>query len=208
MPIFVSYKCKIKNMGDRNSLIVKNSQTGSIRLGVSNGSFCLSQNDLSFWDIKKNAKVIFEGKCSMGPGARVTVCENATLHFGRNFSANSGFTVSSNKEIAIGDDCLFGWNCTVIDGDGHRIVKKETGEVLNLPQEVFIGNHVWVASNVVILKGTVVKNDSVIAACSCVSKEFIEDNLLIGGIPSRILRTDINWEHEGFISPNNALSGE
>ncbi|MBR2251411.1 MAG: hypothetical protein IJ881_03160, partial [Neisseriaceae bacterium] len=56
-----------------------------------------------------------------------------------------------------------------------------------------IGNHVWCARNVMLLKGAVVRNDTVIGAGSVVSRKFNESNIVIAGNPADVIRRGVNW---------------
>jgi acetyltransferase-like isoleucine patch superfamily enzyme len=55
-----------------------------------------------------------------------------------------------------------------------------------------IGKKVWIGSDAKILKGVEIGSGSVIAANSVVVSG-IPENCLAGGIPARVLKTDINW---------------
>ena len=46
-----------------------------------------------------------------------------------------------------------------------------------------------------VFKGAYVPDGCVVAAHSLVSKDFDEMNSLIGGIPAKVIRRDISWEH-------------
>lgn len=51
-----------------------------------------------------------------------------------------------------------------------------------------IGDNCWIGSGSIILPGVELANHIVIAAGSVVNKSFTEDNLLIGGIPAKIIK--------------------
>lgn len=52
-----------------------------------------------------------------------------------------------------------------------------------------IGDNCWIAANVVILPGVEIGNHVVIAAGSVVTKSFIEDNIIIGGVPAKKIKS-------------------
>lgn len=79
----------------------------------------------------------------------------------------------------------------MLDGDGHKMfsegnLKEQTGKIA-------IGEHVWVASNATILKGALISNKSVVGARACVTKEFNQENILIGGF-NKVLQKNIDWQ--------------
>ena len=96
--------------------------------------------------------------------------------------------------LTVGDDVLLGWRVNIRDSDGHSIYDDITKIKNPIQKNITIGNHVWIASYVDILKGTEIKDNSVIAYRSCVLSKFDKANCIIGGYPAKILRENINWE--------------
>lgn len=113
------------------------------------------------------------------------------IEFGDHFYCNANCILNAVERICFGDDVLLGWNCTIIDGDGHTIVSECRETTRHEPIE--IGNHVWLASGVTILKGSKIADGGVVAANGCVSKKYESNNLLIGGF-NKVLREEISWE--------------
>ena len=99
-----------------------------------------------------------------------------------------------NSKIIIGKDCMFAYDIDLRTGDSHSIIDSVTNERVNYAQNINIGNHVWVASHVSILKGVSIADNSVIATRAVVTKSFIDNNILIGGMPAKKLKENINWD--------------
>ncbi|HEY9752233.1 MAG TPA: hypothetical protein V6C46_04750, partial [Coleofasciculaceae cyanobacterium] len=55
---------------------------------------------------------------------------------------------------------------------------------------------VWIASHVSILKGVSIPDNSIVATRSVVTKSFNMQNTLIGGVPAKVLKNNINWLRE------------
>lgn len=104
---------------------------------------------------------------------------------------NANSILNCSNRIEIGNDFLSGWNTEIIDGDGHSIYYN--GEINNPPEGIYIGNHVWLAKHVSILKGTIINDGSVCAAGAIITKKFSKANLLLGG-NNKILKSNITWE--------------
>lgn len=96
--------------------------------------------------------------------------------------------------VRIGADCLFALRIEIRSSDIHRIIDRATGKVINPPRPVEIGNHVWVAGDVSIMRGTRVADDCVIGIGSLVNTRFDEPNCVIAGVPARVIRRDITWK--------------
>ena len=56
---------------------------------------------------------------------------------------------------------------------------------------IIIGENVWIGSNVRICKGVTIGDNSVIAACSVVTKD-VPANAIAAGNPAKIVKTDID----------------
>lgn len=141
-----------------------------------------------------NATLHFQGDFVIGQGVRISVGKGAYLSFGgRKFESESGITCDSiimvNKRIEIGCDFLCSWNVFITDSDWHTLGSK------NHQKDVVIGDHVWVANSVNILKGSEIGSGSVIASQSKTANTRFEPNTLIGG-SSKVIRQDIFWSRE------------
>ena len=105
------------------------------------------------------------------------------------------FLVASiNTRVILGKDCMLSYNIMIRPNDGHTIYDKNTRQVKNTPQDIIIGNHVWIGANATILKGAKVPSNTIIGACSLVNKVFLEENTIIVGIPAKIIEKEINWD--------------
>lgn len=101
-----------------------------------------------------------------------------------------------NSKIVIGKDCMFSYDIDLRTSDSHSIVDSITNERINYAQNIVIGDHVWVGSHVSILKGAHISDNSVVATRALVTKTFLESNILIGGMPAKKLKENINWTRE------------
>ena len=194
MPVLVSYKTKLKGIKKNKIIIDAPIKFGLIRIGFG-GIDAIIENNCSFFRIDDTGKVIFKGKCLFSSGVSLRMSNDSTLTFGDNFSANKNFTIFCDDITIIGNDVLVGWNVNIRSSDGHHIY--DTVTKLNNPivKPVTIGNHVWIASNVDILKGSEIADDCIIAYRSCVLSKFTTPNCIIGGYPAKILRENVNWQY-------------
>lgn len=190
LPIFIAYNTILKKIPKKGDVIIKSSQIGNIKIGFDQGSFFKGKNSNSYIDIK--GKLILGKNCNFCRGIKIISSSNSTIDIGDNFYSNSDCIISSSKEIAIGNNCLLGWNVVIIDGDGHNIYQNNV--IINESKEIFIEDDVWISAEVKILKGVNVKKNSVIALGSIVTKKYSESNVIIAGNPSKIVKKDIIWE--------------
>ena len=189
LPIRIAYDTHVKGLTKETfdtSAVVK----FSIGFGGSEG---VTSKGGSALLVGPGGKIIPKGKISLAAGSVIRVDEGATLIIGDGFASNKNTEIFCSKQITIGESCLFGWNVAVRDSDGHRI-RTESGEYLVDRKDVSIGNHVWVAANVDILKGSRIGDNCVVGYRSCVLGVLDCSNAIIGGYPAKILRKNIVWE--------------
>ncbi len=140
----------------------------------------------------RNTSIVFQGG---GPGAKA---DNCTCKIGDNCNfngANISFILGEkNTNISVGNDCLFAQNITMTTTDNHTIYDIDSQERVNLPGDIHIGNHVWIAREVLILNNSLIKDNCVVASRAVVTKKFEEENIVVGGVPSKIIKRNTNWK--------------
>jgi acetyltransferase-like isoleucine patch superfamily enzyme len=115
------------------------------------------------------------------PGATVTI--------GARTYVNRRTELHCDDRITIGSDCAIAWDVQIIDSDRHTFVGSSDGR----PEPIEIGNHVWIGQRVIVLKGVNIGGGAVIAAGSVVTRD-VGPATLVGGVPARVLKTDVEWE--------------
>ncbi|MDR1553000.1 MAG: acyltransferase [Prevotellaceae bacterium] len=137
--------------------------------------------------MEEGAKLIIKGKFSIMTGGRVFIGKNATLEITDGYINHNVFLVCGEK-ITIGKGATISNNVVIRDNDAHEIIDEKY--VSKKPIE--IGDHVWIGTNVIILKGVKIGNGAVIAANSLVNKDIPEKSLA-GGVPIKIIKENIEW---------------
>lgn len=138
--------------------------------------------------------------------ARDPVIRELFAHVGANPSIGTGFNCDYGLHISVGEQFLTNYNVTILDiapvtiGDYVMIGPGTMISTVNHPmtpmgrrnhrgigKPVVIGNDVWIGGNVTILPGVTIGNNVIIAAGAVVTKD-VPDNVLIGGVPAKVLR--------------------
>ncbi len=117
--------------------------------------------------------VTIGGKCSSNVNCHINVNEAASIH--------------------IGSDCLFGPDVTIACSDAHKVIDIATGKRINEPEDIRIGDKIWLAARVSVWKGSNIGSGSVVGFGSFVNDQFPE-SVLIAGAPARIIREGVRWE--------------
>ena len=118
-------------------------------------------------------------------GCKITIKKNGQLLIKSGY-LNSNVQINVKKAIKIGSNFACANGVVIRDNNAHSI----NGKTDYKP--IVIGNHCWIGTNSIILPGTKLGNNCVVAAGSVVNKEF-PDNCLIGGVPAKIIKTNIEW---------------
>lgn len=151
-----------------------------------NASWDRNDPGKSFLVLKKNSKLIIDS-FTIYTGARITVDENAVLKLGKGY-INHNINIACFEKIEIGDNVAISENVVIRDSDNHSIGNNSK----RVSSPILIEDNVWIGTNVVILKGVRIGKGSVVAAGAVVTKD-IPSNVLVGGVPAKIIRENINW---------------
>lgn len=118
------------------------------------------------------------------------------ISIGKNFSTlGVEFRMQENfVSFKCGNDCMFSKDIMVMVSDGHAIYDTRTKKVLNKGMCVMVGNHVWIARNVTLLKDAYINDNSVVGTQSLITKKIPEKNVVIAGVPAKVVKRHINWD--------------
>lgn len=94
--------------------------------------------------------------------------------------------------VELGESCMVAPSCSLRSGDSHAIYKD--GIRTNPAKDIRFGSSFWLGERVMILKGIEIEADSVVAACSVVTKPFTQPSVVLAGVPARIVNEGIFWK--------------
>lgn len=96
--------------------------------------------------------------------------------------------------VSIGDGCIFASDILLRNNDGHKIIDKESNTHLNPCGNIIIESRVWLGERVYVLKNAHIKSDTVVGACSVVTKGEFPSNVVLAGNPAIIKKSGIKWK--------------
>lgn len=107
--------------------------------------------------------------------------------------------ITAHTSIVIGDDVWFGKDVFVSDAShGYTDPTVPIGRQLGEHQPVSIGAGSWIGHGAIVLPGTTIGRNVVVAAGSVV-RGTIEDHAIVAGVPARVVRRldpGIGWSRE------------
>lgn len=162
---------------------------------------CLEYNRTNQGESKKRDEILNKLFCVDGyEGFRVLevpICIDCgkEVKIGKNFYANSYFTVIGGCHVEIGDNVFIGPNCSLATGmhsliaEERKITIDENGNPHDYEygKPIKIENDVWIATNVTVCAGVTIGEGSVIGAGSVVTKD-IPKGVVAFGNPCKVQR--------------------
>lgn len=158
--------------------------SGQLRLGVTwPGGRYYDSHAL----VRRGGTLRVAGLMAIHTEFRIWVNEDATLSVSSGY-INAGLNLSCFEAITIGDDCAIASGVNLRDADNHRLSGVPAGSA-----PIVVGDHVWIGMNATVLKGVHIGSGAVVAAGAVVARD-VAPGTLVGGVPARVLRTDVIWE--------------
>ena len=113
--------------------------------------------------------------------AIMSATKDALIELGNNVFVNRNVVVACRKHIAIGADTVIGPNVVIYDHD-HRFDAhgrvKESAQTPYKEGDVVIGRNVWIGAGAIILRGTSIGDNTIIAA-GAVVKGIVPEGVLV-----------------------------
>jgi acetyltransferase-like isoleucine patch superfamily enzyme len=114
----------------------------------------------------------------------ISVSESAELIIGNNVGISSTAIICT-KNIRIGNNVKIGGNTCIYDTDFHSLVTEERTSIPEITKNVkkkpvIIHDNVFIGAHSTILKGVTIGKNSIIGACSVVSKNIPENEIWAG----------------------------
>ncbi len=162
---------------------------GALRVGL--GSFGLtSTDDTSVIRVRAGATFVCAGTVSLQRGIRVVV-DGGRLTIGHGTSINGvGTKILCKQAVSIGAFCSISWDVQVLDNDFHTMTVGGAEQPSTAP--VVIGDHVWIGTRALILKGVTIGDGAVIAAGAVVTKD-VPAGAIAAGLPAKVVGRADSW---------------
>jgi len=128
----------------------------------------------------------------IGVGVQLAIAAGARLTVGSGTFINPNSRIFCAEGISIGRDCALSWDVEILDFDAHEI--GSNGEFRPQSAPVRIGDHVWVGTRAIILKGVEIGDGAIVGAGSVVTRS-VPPRAVVAGNPARVVREDVDWRH-------------
>lgn len=144
-----------------------------------------------------NHKLLIGDNCIVRSGSFWFEDSNCTITVGDHCTIEeAGIAVTEpHSRIELGKDCMLSGGISIRNGDSHSIIDLNTNKRINYAQDIDIGDHVWIGSQVQILKGVKIGPNSIIGLRSIVTKD-IPSNCIAVGVPAKVVKERVTWDRE------------
>lgn len=116
------------------------------------------------------------------------ISNSKNIHFHpddiNNFQSPGTYYQNFKGHIYLGRGCYIAPNVGIITTN-HNLNDLDNHEI---GRDVTIGEKCWIGMNSVILPGVTLGNKTIVAAGAVVTKSFPQGNVVLGGIPAKVIR--------------------
>lgn len=210
-PIY-KHKGKLKIEGDNNRIIINCDNAAKIPSSLPKGlDITISGNNnlMEFeWPIKfhkaifnslennnsirikRTDKTIADVWINVSTGFELFIDEDCSIGQG-DFTLTANNNYHTPHKIYIGKHFRAAKDTIIRASDGHSILNPTTKEAVNEPQDIIIGNNVWIMTRCMVVKGAVIPDGWAVAPYSFVNKNFAQmeggkGSCLLAGIPAKV----------------------
>lgn len=143
---------------------------------------------------------VAKGHIQFGKDYFIYIGDKAYCEFGHMSSLASNGKIICKEKIVLGKYSRIGSESQLIDTNFHQMINTETGEKYPMNGSIQIGDYNFISNRVSIMQKTITPDNCTVASNTLCNKDYskLGQNILIGGIPAKLLRENItrDWEEE------------
>lgn len=198
LPVYFYGSVKLKNISGK-IMINAPIKSGMIGFGQPYEIISCSKGTAEF---SLEGKLIFNGHVQFGKDYLVHIGPNATLEMGNMSSLGHSGKIICFDKITLGDFARIGYESQLSDTTAHQMIDTVSGEKYPLTAPIKLGNYNYISNRVTILSNTITPDFCTIASNSLCTKDYTSfgENILIGGIPAKLLKNNIARDWKGEMS--------
>ena len=131
-----------------------------------------------FWKLKYGKRIVIGKNLKFRKRMNINIAKDGFLKIGNNNFFNNDCSINCHKKIVIGDDNLFCENVKIYDHN-HVFNQKNIDFKKSFSEnQIIIGNHNWICTNVILLKDTNIGDNNVVGNSISEKINLDSDNLV------------------------------
>lgn len=144
-------------------------------------------------------KIVFNGFALFGKEYFIYVDKDAVLEIGNFSGMGSKCKLICTNSISISDNVRISYETQLIDSNFHQMIDTETNKKFDMNGIIILGKYNFIGNRTTISQNTITPNFCTIASNSLCTKDYTSfgENILIGGVPAKLLKTNISRDWEG-----------
>ena len=139
--------------------------------------------------LEEESQLHIKSKAIIFAGVYIRLFPNGRLYIDGSF-LNEDVEISCASCIKIGRGCAIARGVSIRDYDGHVLQSPD----YKISKPIVIGDHVWIGSRAMILKGVRIGQGAIIAAGSIVTHD-VPSRCIVAGNPAKIIKENIYWNN-------------
>lgn len=150
------------------------------------------------FELKKSNTRMQDTFFDLGDFAQVFIDEDSRFNMPNSYICINNNRKNQPHKLVIGTGAQIGQDFYLRTSDGHCLFNLGEEFPYNEPQDIVIGNNVWIGAKCSVMKGAQIPSNTVIGSCSLVTKKFFEENTIIAGHPAKVIKRNIQWERAPY----------
>lgn len=164
-------------------------------------------------------QVVWRARIHAAKDARIhataSIRNPQNVYVGKNSHINHLCCVwaGEDSQIILGDNLLMGPGVCIFSGNHSTFQGEPMTFQPRKEESIVIGDDVWLGAHAIVTAGTHIANGVIVAAGAVVTRSITQENVIVAGIPAKIIRerpaahpTPTNGPTNGEINQHTAVS--
>ena len=151
--------------------------------------------------LQEGARLLLGPNVSIMPGAYLSVWPGQELVFEEDVALGIDIYISTRCGLRIGKGSMLGHQVKIMDYDGHPVVRRSDGAVIDdgggyggVKRPIVIERYCWIGYRAALMKGVRIGEGAIIGANSVVTHD-VPPYCVAAGNPAKVIAEGIQWRH-------------
>ena len=191
LPLDIYYHVRFDNLNGKIELNASKVYRGMVKFGAQGSDMFQRKGCI----LAIEGTLQLKGSCVFGCSNTIKIRKDATVTVGDGSVFGAENLIYCEKSMDFGDNFLSSWKCQFMDADTHNIADIKTQQSTISVKPMLIGKHCWIGNHVIVNKGVVLPNNTIVASRSLVNKDFTCEGeyCVLAGIPAKVIQRNKKW---------------